>query len=94
MLTGGVVKVQQSLSQKSKIFDSSLYTREPLRMCRIETNIKVTALWEFHRAVISLEVIFIREMLHYIFNTAIENIAKFVYRIHFDVLIMAQAIQQ
>jgi len=38
---------------------------------KIETNIKVTALWEFHRAVILLEVIFIREMLHYIFNTAI-----------------------
>ena len=50
---------------------SSLYTREPLRVRKIETSIKVTALWEFHRAVILLEVIFIREMLHYIFNTAI-----------------------
>ena len=31
ILTGGVVKERQSLSQKSEIFDSSLYTREPFR---------------------------------------------------------------
>ena len=33
--------------------------------------VRITALWEFHGAVIILEVIFVGEMLHYIFNTAI-----------------------
>ena len=39
ILTGGVVKERQSLSQKSKIFDSSLYTREPF--CRFEQSDKL-----------------------------------------------------